>query len=156
MRRRRKNRRGKRCGEKIASLHISLVNDSLVHRSEEFVLDVGRIRYELKHENNDHAALGVHLIFRAVCPTPPECANTRQQTRAIAVDGFESVSEAQSSGRMQRAGLVCGHQLDSARSQNANSVECATSADHFEEVGVVARRRSESRAARETLARSID
>src|SRR5262245_35475484 len=57
---------------------------------------------------------------------------------------------------MQRTDLIGRHQLHGARGEDANAVERAAVANHLQEPRVVARRRQETRAAGEALARTID
>src|SRR5258708_3031394 len=131
------------------------INQRLINKCVELLLNVGRVRHELDHQHQNGAALDIDLVGCSVGSTPTESAYPRHAAGTIAIHRLKSEAETQSRVGVKRPGLIGGHERHGARRENANAIKRATIADHFKKTRVVVRRGSEASAARETLAGTI-
>src|SRR5260370_15583345 len=131
------------------------INQRLINKRVELLLNVGGVRHELDHQHQNGVALDIDLIGCSVGSTPTESAYPRHPAGTIAVHRLKSEAETQSRIGVKRAGLIGGHEGHGARRENANAIKRATVADHFKKTRVVVRRGGEASAAREALTRTI-
>src|SRR5258708_290586 len=131
------------------------INQCLINERVELLLNVGRVRHELDHQNQNGVALDINLVGCSVGSTPTESAYARHAAGTIAVHRLKSEAETQSRVGVKRRGLIGGHERHGARRENANAIKRAIVANHFQKTRVVVRRGSEASAAREALTRTI-
>src|SRR5258708_4895445 len=131
------------------------INQCLINKRVELLLNVGRVRHELDHQNQNGVALDIDLVGCSVGSTPTESAYACHPAGTIAVHRLKSEAETQSRVGVKRAGLIGGHEGHGARRKNANAIKRATTADHFQKARVVVGSGSEASAAREALTRTI-
>ena len=111
---------------------------------------------QLNHQDHHQPRFWIDAIHRTVAPPQPNeprcsCRWRRNDRRSrIRVRSPRPVAE------WRVADLVGRHELDRVRRQDAHPVERAAAAHRLEEACVVARRRNQSRAAGEALARPVD
>src|SRR5258707_428428 len=132
------------------------VRQRLIDDVQEAIAEIGAVGEQLNHQHADEPRLRIDAIHRTVRTAPAERSDRVHAVGAVAIGRLESKSEAEAARRVQRTDLVRRHEFNGAWRENADAVEGAAVADHLEKARVIARGGKQARAARETLARTVD